>query len=317
MPALLLASLFQTHAPVAGDVLRPFTLTRESGATYRFEPGRTTVITVWAYWCDTWKQQDQRMAAVKKGANGLPVDFLAVSIDGRWTDLTKPPDWGLRLNDKGGEWSRALRIERVPYTVVVAPDGTVRWAKDGVVRSEDVLRAIQGKARAAGTAYLTFDDFPSGKSADYDLLDTLRANDVKASFFCIGDNVQAHPKIAKRAVADGNRLEIHGLHHTGDADPARCAELIQKIAGVRPAWVRLPGKSAITPLGGRGTFKGQVINPYDYRRPGKAELLRRILNALGDGSVIQLHAGVEETVQAIPDLIREAAKRNLVLAPLR
>jgi peptidoglycan/xylan/chitin deacetylase (PgdA/CDA1 family) len=316
LPFLLLGSLTQAHAPVAGDTLARFTLTRESGGTYEFKPGRTTVLTVWAYWCDTWKTQDQRMAAAKKAAVGLPVDFLAVSIDGRWTDLAHPPTWGARLLDKGGEWSRAVKIDRVPYTMVVGPDGTVRWAKDGVVRSEDVLRAINGQAKGGGTVYLTFDDFPSGKSQDYELLDILRARDVHASFFCVGEKVKAHPKVGARAVADGNRLEVHGWEHDSNADPARCASLLQSLYHQAPHWVRLPGKSTITALSGKGKFAGKTINPYDYSRPGKAELLRRILNALGPGSMIQLHAGVDETVQILPELIDEAKKRHLKIGAL-
>lgn len=316
LPALLLASLVQGHAPVAGDLLQPFTLTRESGGVYAFKPGRTTVITVWAYWCDTWKTQDQRMAEAKRLSAGLPVDFLAVSIDGRWTDLTQPPTWGTRLLDKGGEWSRKARIERVPYTIVVDEAGKVRWAKDGVVRSADVMRAIRGEGRAGGNVYLTFDDFPSGKAADWDLLDLLRKNGIHASFFCIGDNVKSNPKIVARAVSDGNRLEVHGWHHEGDADPLKLAALLQDVANRRPAWKRLPGQSAVTSLDGKTVFKGKAVNPYDYRRPGKAELLRRILNAVGDGSVIQLHAGVDETVQMLPDLIREMKQRGLELGPL-
>jgi len=59
-----------------------------------------------------------------------------------------------------------------------------------------------------------------------------------------------------------------------------------------------------------------VDDPYDFQRPGKKELLRRICGQAGPGSVIQLHAGSEETVAALPDIIAKLRQRGLSLAVL-
>jgi len=301
---------------VVGDRLAPFEMPTGT-SIHAFEPGRKTVITVWAYWCETWRPQDARMQEVVRGMHGSPVDFLAVSIDGRWTDLASPPAWAKLLTDRGGEWSKKLKIDRVPYTIYVDEKGVIRWAKDGVIRSADLLQAIRTPARAeGGTIYLTFDDFPSGKKEDHELLDLLRAEEIKASFFCIGDNLRKFPEIARRAVREGHRLEVHGNRHTGTPEPEKCGELLESLKLGKPDWQRLPGQSTVTRLGGGANFEGATINPYDYRRPGQTELLRRILNSLKPGSVLQLHVGVDETIAILPEVFRHAAKSDLGFGPI-
>lgn len=300
-----------TRPPVVGDRVAPFSLATSDGM-YEYTPGRKTVITVWAYWCETWRPQDARMQEVVRGMKGSPIDFFAVSIDGRWTDLAAPPAWARLLTDKGGEWSKKLHIDRVPYTVYIDEKGVIQWAKDGVIRSADLLNAIRSPAKVeGGTVYLTFDDFPSGKAADHELLDFLRAEEITASFFCVGDNLKKYPEIAKRAVREGHSLEVHGFRHTGDPETLKCAALIGSDFGFKSTWQRLPGQSTVSALEGGKKFDGGTINPYDYRRPGRTELMRRIMNNLKPGSVLQLHVGVAETVEVLPDLAVEARKRGI------
>jgi peptidoglycan/xylan/chitin deacetylase (PgdA/CDA1 family) len=61
---------------------------------------------------------------------------------------------------------------------------------------------------------LTIDDFPSSgmESADAGsmaLLDLLKELNIPATFFCIGQNVSAHPGIVARAVSEGHELGNH------------------------------------------------------------------------------------------------------------
>jgi peptidoglycan/xylan/chitin deacetylase (PgdA/CDA1 family) len=60
--------------------------------------------------------------------------------------------------------------------------------------------------------YLTFDDGPHPRATPF-VLDTLRAYDGKATFFCIGKNVQEHPDIYKRILEEGHRVGNHTQHH--------------------------------------------------------------------------------------------------------
>ena len=61
-------------------------------------------------------------------------------------------------------------------------------------------------------AYLTFDDGPTLKSTPK-ILDILKEEDVKATFFVIGKYVANHPELVKRAYEEGHYIANHGYDH--------------------------------------------------------------------------------------------------------
>lgn len=76
--------------------------------------------------------------------------------------------------------------------------------------------------------YLSFDDGPIPEVTEW-VLDTLASmsapdkETIKASFFCIGDNVQKHPAIYQRILSEGHQVGNHTYNHlkgwqTNDAD---------------------------------------------------------------------------------------------------
>lgn len=70
--------------------------------------------------------------------------------------------------------------------------------------------------------YLSFDDGPHPVATPF-VLDQLKMHNAKATFFCIGKNVQAYPDIYKRILEEGHAVGNHTQHHyngwkTKDAD---------------------------------------------------------------------------------------------------
>src|SRR5258708_753287 len=70
--------------------------------------------------------------------------------------------------------------------------------------------------------YLTFDDGPHPVATPF-VLDILKQYDARASFFCIGKNVQEHPQIYRRILEEGHRAGNHTQNHlngwkTSDAE---------------------------------------------------------------------------------------------------
>lgn len=61
-------------------------------------------------------------------------------------------------------------------------------------------------------AYLTFDDGPSSESTEK-ILDILKEEGVKATFFVIGKNAEKYPEILKRAYNEGHQIAIHTYDH--------------------------------------------------------------------------------------------------------
>lgn len=98
-------------------------------------------------------------------------------------------------------------------------------------------------------AYLTFDDGPSPNTIK--ILDFLKANNIKATFFVLGKQNQGD--VYRRIVNEGHTIAIHSNTHeykdiyqtvdTFMADVKDLSDLIEKETGVKPDVLRFPGGS--------------------------------------------------------------------------
>jgi peptidoglycan/xylan/chitin deacetylase (PgdA/CDA1 family) len=70
------------------------------------------------------------------------------------------------------------------------------WRKEG-----------QGKV-----IYLTFDDGPNPEITAW-VMDELKKHQIKATFFCVGDNLRKFPEVAKRLLTEGHHIGNHTMHH--------------------------------------------------------------------------------------------------------
>lgn len=75
----------------------------------------------------------------------------------------------------------------------------------------DSLATTRGPSRDR-VAYLTFDDGPDPKYTPR-LLDLLGKHDARASFFLIGKNIERHPEVVARIVAEGHLIGNHSYSH--------------------------------------------------------------------------------------------------------
>jgi peptidoglycan/xylan/chitin deacetylase (PgdA/CDA1 family) len=91
------------------------------------------------------------------------------------------------------------------------------------------------KPRSTKKIYLTFDDGPIPEVTPR-VLEMLEQWKAKATFFCVGDNVQKHPQVLKQVIDQGHRLGNHTYHHLKGVkvsteiymqDVALCQQLLQ------------------------------------------------------------------------------------------
>ena len=102
------------------------------------------------------------------------------------------------------------------------------------------------------TMYLTFDDGPSAENTSA-VLDVLKARNIRATFFVVGENVRKHPDVAKRIAAEGHTIGIHcnrhdykELYESRDsylADFEEAYRAVLEVTGVKPVLYRFPGGS--------------------------------------------------------------------------
>jgi hypothetical protein len=172
--ALVLAASCALADPVPGAKVEPVELVARDGSAYKFEPHGVTVLSFFAFWCNTWKQQCPRLSQAMKQLSGFPVHVLTVSVDGRWSNVPGfDPSLPLALDRE--EWSHRLGVDRVPTTVVLDANGVIRWVKSGVLRTDELVDAARGacKPLSSGIIHLTIANFPPPDGA-FQILDDLR-----------------------------------------------------------------------------------------------------------------------------------------------
>jgi peptidoglycan/xylan/chitin deacetylase (PgdA/CDA1 family) len=60
--------------------------------------------------------------------------------------------------------------------------------------------------------YLTFDDGPTPEITDW-VIQTLKVFNAKATFFCIGNNIEKHPEIFQNIIKEGHTIGNHTYNH--------------------------------------------------------------------------------------------------------
>lgn len=93
-----------------------------------------------------------------------------------------------------------------------------------------LLWEVKGKDRGI---YLTFDDGPTPEVTPY-VLDLLDSYQAKATFFCIGKNITAHPNIYKDILNRGHRVGNHTFNHLNAkmSDPEDYMEDVRRTEAV-------------------------------------------------------------------------------------
>jgi peptidoglycan-N-acetylglucosamine deacetylase len=178
---------------------------------------------------------------------------------------------------------------------------------------------------------LTFDDGPWPGTTPK-VLDALKSECVRATFFLLGRNATAHPQLARRALSEGHTVGHHSYSHPilNQMSLAKAeAEIDRGIAAdefalygkrrTKPAtpFFRFPGFAANGPLLARMSERGLVVFGADvwagdWVPMGPEQELRLTLSRLeqvGRGIVL-FHDTKSQTAQMLPAFLRELKKRG-------
>jgi peptidoglycan-N-acetylglucosamine deacetylase len=189
---------------------------------------------------------------------------------------------------------------------------------------------LPGLERLDTGVALTFDDGPDA-DATPEILDVLEAERVTATFFMVGEQVEAHPQIAREVVARGHAVQAHCWDHTAHprvADPAadlwRTIEAIFKATGVAPTHQRAP-YGRFTPASHEACVTAGLQPVYwsawgeDWEDIGSDRIADFVTRDLSDGLVILLHdsaryahrPSARATAAAIPPIAAALAEACL------
>ena len=183
------------------------------------------------------------------------------------------------------------------------------------------LSRLPGSARVAS---ITFDDGPNPLATPR-ILDVLKREDVRATFFVLGRHADRWPDLVKRVADEGHQIGNHGWHHRKlhrrtpgyvRDDLTKGTESIERACGVHPTVFRAPHgfrSPWVTPIArslGQRTI-GWSLGVWDSARPGVDEIVTRTLDGMRPGSILLLHDGDgydpdgdrQQTAEALPRII--------------
>ena len=196
-----------------------------------------------------------------------------------------------------------------PLLWVLPGEAVNRWQGEHLV---SLWRGEKSRREVA----LTFDDGPH-PAFTARLLDLLKREHVKATFFLVGKKVDEAPAMTARIAREGHEIGNHTYHHINldrltpeqaGAEIRQANDSIHRACGFKPVSFRPPGGhhsevvyQAAAKQAMRTVF--WTDDPGDFAKPSPEIIEARTLKDLANGSDILLHDGIEPTLQMLPNLI--------------
>ncbi|EFK56299.1 polysaccharide deacetylase family protein [Sphingobacterium spiritivorum] len=161
---------------------------------------------------------------------------------------------------------------------------------------------LWNKSRDEKKLYLTFDDGPIPEITPF-ILDTLKAFDVRGTFFCVGENIVKNPEIYARILAEGHRVGNHTYNHlkgwdTPDQEYLENISKCQQLTGTdlfRPPYGR-PKRSQLKHLKHFQVVMWDILSGDFDLRLTPENCFKNVLKYTKNGSIIVFH----DNIKAIP-----------------
>lgn len=236
-----------------------------------------------------------------------------------------------------------------PKTHLVIGERFIKYPSQWVIRRTGLVDQSTGAntlpnglgKKNKGYIALTFDDGPDPRWTPQ-VLDILHHYHVPATFFVVGQNVEAHPGLLSREWNEGMEIGNHSYTHPemDQISPLRTKveldatqRLIEAITGHMTTLWRSPNRADSEPsteadfdpvyqgdqLG--YLFIGEQIDPTDWK-PGITadEIVKNVLANAGNGNAVLMHdAGGDtraETIKALPRIIEGLQARGYQFVPV-
>ena len=190
--------------------------------------------------------------------------------------------------------------------------------------------------------YLTFDDGPGSQTGK--ILDILKKNHVKATFFVTGKDDPSSKKIYQRIVKEGHTLAMHSYSHIQDViydskeafekDLKQINRCLYEATGVHTKFYRFPGGSSTqnTSLPIQNFIDVLKKNHYLYldwnvispdinnANATKEQVVTGVMQGVDayDTAVVLMYDVADKpmTVKALPSIIKQIKAKNYELLPV-
>ena len=208
-------------------------------------------------------------------------------------------------------WQQQVQTKGISYTVPLRFQGAI----------VDAAKLTPEQKVIA----LTFDDGPWPESTAQ-VLDILKKNQIKGTFFLIGQNVKNYPGLVKREIAEGHVIGNHTWHHwyqflnpqAAAYEIDHTADLIYQVTGIKTNLFRPPGGIMHNGVASYARNSKYAIirwssDSVDYSRPAVPKLINNVFRRAKPGGIVLMHDGGgnrSKTVQALPEIIANFRKQG-------
>lgn len=191
----------------------------------------------------------------------------------------------------------------------------LRWLRAPGIARKLFPNLIWRYPSEAKKVYLTFDDGPIPESTLW-TLDLLKKKKVKASFFCVGDNVRKYPELFQQIIDEGHAVGNHTYNHLKgwSVETKEYLDNVKKAAKIIPSNLFRPPYGQIKRAQIKQLLPEHKIIMWDvlsgdYRADiTPEECLADVLKVVRPGSIISFHNNVkaEKNMRfTVPRLIDE------------
>ncbi len=162
------------------------------------------------------------------------------------------------------------------------------------------------------------------------ILKILDENEVKASFFFVGDFAEKYPETVKKISNAGHDVCNHSMRHSDPVkqsaeeiytDAQSCSELLFSLTGRMPEYYRAPSGSydnkTVDAAKSLGMTAVQWDNDsVDWKEISANDIVKRVVKKLSPGGIVLFHLGRENTLDALPEIIAIIREQDYEIVPL-
>lgn len=127
-----------------------------------------------------------------------------------------------------------------------------RYSSQAFITKTTSLKDI-GEIQTSKFSYLTFDDGPTDIVTDA-ILDVLKKENIKATFFVVGKEIEGREIILKRIYTQGHSIGLHTYSHNFNkiyrspeefiCEMKKTSTMVEAVTGFAPKIIRFPGGSS-------------------------------------------------------------------------
>ncbi len=213
-----------------------------------------------------------------------------------------------------------------PARAVATQENPIQLVSEQEKVGLDKKAPVKFNGEVRKVAYLTFDDGPS--EFQKEILDILKKNEIKGTFFMIGGNIPSHTESVKRLVKEGHYPGVHSMTHDYAKlykqgqfveEMKQAQKIVKDVTGVEPKLVRCPYGSM---PGLNQALRDQMatvnmkewdwtIDSLDWKLPGNPNgVVQNVISgAKQEREVILMHEK-KQTVQALQTIIDDLRKKG-------